>query len=228
MVLNHCVIVLELLIGGHIDNRSKLLKMELGQQAPIKSKQKMKQDIMKRACSSCFQQVRLPLHNSCWSSFNAGFDYSMPNSRNGFFDACVTQKFYDRDPSIGILMVYCNENNQIIDDIYGNANSYQCHCMDISGELMTFCIGGPRYFEYNLPLESHHCGRVVILQHLPIIGMCLETVSMCMILLCLDDIMNFPQIQAYAVQLWRMLAIGGILTIKTVTYSKTPTIMAMW
>ena len=108
---------IRLLIGGGIDNRSKLLKMELGQQAPIKSKQKMKRDIMRHACSSCFQQVRLPLHNSCWSSFKACFDYSMPNSRNVFFYACVTQKFYDRDPSIGTLMVYCNENNQIIDYI---------------------------------------------------------------------------------------------------------------
>ena len=77
------------LIGGGINNCSKLLKMELGQQAPIKSKQKMKQDIMKHVCSSSLQGLRrLHLHNSsCWLSFNSCFDYSIPNSRNGFFDA---------------------------------------------------------------------------------------------------------------------------------------------
>ena len=39
-------------------------------------------------------------------------------------------------------------------DVYENPNGYQTHCMDISGELMTFCVGGPRYFENNLPLEN--------------------------------------------------------------------------
>ena len=93
-----------LLIGSGINNRSKLLKMELGQKAPVKSKQKMKRDIMKHVCSSSLQELRrLHLHNSCWLSFNSCFDYSVPNSRNGFSDACLTQKFHDRDPDHLVL-----------------------------------------------------------------------------------------------------------------------------
>ena len=51
--------------------------------------------------------------------------------------------------------------NQVIDDVYGDPNSYQANCMDISGELMTFCVGGPRYFENNVCLEHsfHHPDR---------------------------------------------------------------------
>ena len=54
-----------------------------------------------------------------------------------------------------------NEQNQVIDDVYGDPNSYQANCMDISGELMTFCVGGPRYFENNVCLENsfHHTDR---------------------------------------------------------------------
>ena len=39
---------IRLLKGGGIDNHSKLLKMELGQQIPIKSPYKMKKDVIKR------------------------------------------------------------------------------------------------------------------------------------------------------------------------------------
>ena len=81
-------------------------------------------------------------------------EYSLPNSQWGFFDECVTQKFFHRNPDNGMLITYRNENNQLVEDIYSNVNSYQCHCMDISGELMTFSVGGPRHFENNLPLEN--------------------------------------------------------------------------
>ena len=55
-----------------------------------------------------------------------------------------------------VFLMHDNDDNddQVTDDIYGNANRYQCHCMDVSGELMTFCVGGPRYFKNNLPLEN--------------------------------------------------------------------------
>ena len=67
-----------LLISGAIDNRLKLLKMELGQQISIKSKQKMKRDIMKCTLASCRQQI--PFHNSCWLSSHSRVDYSVPNT----------------------------------------------------------------------------------------------------------------------------------------------------
>ena len=75
-----------------------------------------------------------------------------------FFYACVTQKFYSVDPSPGYLICNRNAQNQVIDDVYGDPNSYQANCMDISRELMTFCVGGPRYFENNVCLENsfHH------------------------------------------------------------------------
>ena len=82
-------------------------------------------------------------------------EYSPPNSRWGFFDECVTQRFSDNDPGKhGCFMRYRNDNNEILKDIYDNASSFQCHCMDISGKLMTFCVGRPRYFENNLLLEN--------------------------------------------------------------------------
>ena len=114
----------------------------------------MKRDIMKRALASCCQQIHIPFHNSCWLSSHSRVDYSVPNTRNGFFDACVTQKFYDINLSEGIFIAHQNGEDQIIEDVYGNPNGYQTHCMDISGELMTFCVGGPRYFENNLPLAN--------------------------------------------------------------------------
>ena len=43
---------------------------------------------------------------------------------------------------------------QIIEDAYGNLNGYQSQCTSISGELMTFCIGGLRYFQNNTLLEN--------------------------------------------------------------------------
>ena len=43
---------IRLLTGDTIDNHSKLLKLELGQQIPIKSPHKMKRDLIKRATAS--------------------------------------------------------------------------------------------------------------------------------------------------------------------------------
>ena len=81
-------------------------------------------------------------------SFNACglMEYSLPNSRLGFFDECISQKFYLKDPSDGLLIRYRDDVNNIIEDAYGNANGYQSHVMDISGELTTFCVEGPRFF----------------------------------------------------------------------------------
>ena len=74
-----------LLLSGAIDNKSKFLKGELGQQVSIKYQQKLKRDLIKRVKSQSF----LNPHVSCWSSLCANFDFSIPNCRNGFFDACV-------------------------------------------------------------------------------------------------------------------------------------------
>ena len=157
---------IRLIKSSALDNHSKLLKMELGQQIPIKSLHKMKRGIGKRRQTLFNSPVlRSNSFDHCYwydqrvrkvSSLNAygPIEYSLPNSKWGFFDECVTQKFFDTNPGQASLISYRDENNNVMGDIYSNANSYQCHCMDISGELMTFCIGGPRYFENNLPLEN--------------------------------------------------------------------------
>ena len=67
-----------------------------------------------------------------------------------FFDECVSQKFYLKDHSDGLLIRYRDDVNNVIEDANGNANGYQSHVMDISGELTTFCTGGPRFFENNV------------------------------------------------------------------------------
>ena len=120
-------------------------------------------------------------------------EYSPPNSRWGFFDECVTQRSFDDDPGKhGPFVRYRNYNNEILEDIYGNANSFQCHCMDISGELMTFCVGGPRYFENNLPLGNSPLwtGKNMAF----IIWTYLGTVSICTDLHCSGFTMSFQLI----------------------------------
>ena len=83
-----------------------------------------------------------------------GFDCVEPNTRNGFFDSCVIQRFFPADPSPQSLTVYADNQGVAIGDVYSNANSFESQCASISGELHTFCIGGPRYFQNNTLLES--------------------------------------------------------------------------
>ena len=73
-----------------------------------------------------------------------------------FFYSCVVQRFFFiADPSPSTLTVYRNaEDNAIVEDVYGDLNGYQTQCASISGELMTFCVGGPRYFQNNGLLEN--------------------------------------------------------------------------
>ena len=112
---------IRLLRSNTVDNHSKLLKMELGQQIPIKSPHKMKRDVMKRVKS--LNPTLAPRNldqGSCWyddkimqSSSSCGpLEYSFPNSKWGFFNECVTQRFFDRDPDAGTLIQYGDENNQ--------------------------------------------------------------------------------------------------------------------
>ena len=83
-----------LLLSGATDNKSKFLEAELGQQVSIKSQQKLKRDLIK--CVKSQSMSFLNPHVSCLSSSSShsNFDFSVPNCRNGFFDACVSQKFY--------------------------------------------------------------------------------------------------------------------------------------
>ena len=74
-----------------LGNNSRLLHKELGQQVPIKSRQKMNRDtskFMKNSFGDNFSTPPLNEHRF-WKA--NGFDYIEPNMRNGFFDSCVIQ-----------------------------------------------------------------------------------------------------------------------------------------
>ena len=141
---------------GHrliIDNNSKVLRKEFGQQIPIKSRQKMNRDVDKFVEKTFGEEHSIGLsRHGCWKWQH--FDYIEPNTRNGFFDSCVVQKFYTRDLCPSMLTLYRNDDNTIMEDVYGNLNGYESQCASVSGELMTFCIGGPRYFQNNTLLEN--------------------------------------------------------------------------
>ena len=57
-------------------------------------------------------------------------------------------------PSPQSLTVYAKNQGVAIGDVYSNANSFESQCASISGELHTFCIGGPQYFQNNTLLEN--------------------------------------------------------------------------
>ena len=62
--------------------------------------------------------------------------------------------FFPVDPSPQTLTVYTDNQGVAIEDVYSNANSFESQCASISGELHTFCIGGPQYFQNNTLLEN--------------------------------------------------------------------------
>ena len=70
-------------------------------------------------------------------------EFSLPNSRTSFFDECITQCIYSRN-------LDANPNRFIrlshLDDPYDDEGSYVSRMMELSGELMTFLVGGPCFF----------------------------------------------------------------------------------
>ena len=124
-----------------LGNNSRLLCKELGQQVPIKSRQKMNRDIskfMKNIFGDNCSTTPPPNEHRFWKA--NGFDYVEPNMCNGFFDSCVIQRFCPLDPSPQSLTVYTDNQGVAIEDVYSNTNSFESQCASISGELHTFCI----------------------------------------------------------------------------------------
>ena len=77
---------------GDLGNNSRLLHKELGQQVPIKSRQKMNRDIskfMKNSFGDNFSTTPPPNEHRFWKA--NGFDYVEPNMHNSFFDSCIIQ-----------------------------------------------------------------------------------------------------------------------------------------
>ena len=83
-----------------IDNNSKLLCKELGQQIPIKSRQKLNRDVVKFMTSTFGEECSASnVHRDCWKWQN--FDHVELNTRNVFFYSCVVQRFfYSRSKSV--------------------------------------------------------------------------------------------------------------------------------
>ena len=77
-------------------------------------------------------------------------EFALPNSKTGFFDEGVVQKLFGKNPDGGSDRFVSNDD---LDEPYGNIHSYVGHMMKSSGELMTFSVGGPRFFENNTIME---------------------------------------------------------------------------
>ena len=129
----------------------------------------MKRDIVKWAVngfsSAAFNVVKDEKDSCCWFNRKVGIvreyqdcgpiELSLCNSRLSFFNECVTQRFFSVDPFKNSTTVHNDPtNNTPILDAYSNLNSYQSHCMDLSKELMTLAVGGPRFFENNTLFEN--------------------------------------------------------------------------
>ena len=77
-----------------LKNNSKLLCKELGQQVPIKSRQKMNRNIskfMKNSFGDNFSTTPPPNEHRFWKANGFAADYVEPNMCNGFFDSCIIQ-----------------------------------------------------------------------------------------------------------------------------------------
>ena len=133
-----------------IDTPCRLLKLELGAQLPIKSLPTLKRDIVKclKRQSFCGQlnshgskywQGRSIMPHHCDESI----EYALPNSRSSFFDNCVVQKF----EAVSEIHSHYHTTDYIHD-------TYEYKMMQHSCECMSFCVGGPRYFEAPTIVET--------------------------------------------------------------------------
>ena len=67
-------------------------------------------------------------------------ELALPNSKIGFFDECVMQKFHKDNPDSHLFF------DLVLEDIYNEVNSSDNSVMLALGELMTFSVGGPQIF----------------------------------------------------------------------------------
>ena len=74
-------------------------------------------------------------------------ELSLPNSRISFFDKCLSQRVYSKNPDPD---TYRYHNLNVVEP-YDEENSYAGRMIE---EFITFSIGGPRFFENNTVVES--------------------------------------------------------------------------
>ena len=137
------------------DNPSKLLKQELGMQLPLKSIFKLRRDARKFAGRNRMPVVCGVLDPFYWyydgylkhGQTCSGHEVLLANNKSSFFDECIVQHFHSmtvnaanlRLPSVTFRDIYDLTNNE------WNPVTYQHSQMNMSGELMTFAVGGPRF-----------------------------------------------------------------------------------
>ena len=138
------------------DNPSKLLKQELGMQLPLKSIFKLRRDARKFAGRNRMPVVCGVLDPFYWyydgylmrGQTCSGREVLLANNKSLFFDECIVQHFHSTTVNAANLRL---PSAVAFRDIYDLTNdawnpvTYQHSQMNMSGELMTFAVGGPRF-----------------------------------------------------------------------------------
>ena len=158
-----CLGIGRLMEARSINTPAKMLKLELGMQVPVKSPFKLSRDVIKSLRKKGNCGVMSSLNTSSivnWSDKHVDIlkeyrdpgptELSLPNSRIGFFNECVIQRFHNENPDT----TKARFREPSLDDVYDFENSYANRQMELSKELITFSVGGPRFFENNAIVES--------------------------------------------------------------------------
>ena len=143
------------LVADVLDNPSKLLKQELGMQLPLKSVFKLRRDARKFTRRNGVPVVSGVLDPFYWyydgylkcGQSCSGREVLLANNKSSFFDECIIQHFYSMTVSPTTLRFTSMAFRDIYDmtDDLVNPTTYQHSQMNMSRELTTFAVGGPRF-----------------------------------------------------------------------------------
>ena len=132
---------------------SRVLRRELGMQLPIRSRCKVRRDVLKFAMRNNIRnsEERSLFDETYWKTngyidegkLNADCcEILLPNSKDCFFDECIVQPFHSFTVYPTRLFGFGHDFN----DVYEVAHdTYQQLQMDVSNELRTFAVGAPRF-----------------------------------------------------------------------------------
>ena len=173
-IANYKVVGRRINADTFFDNPSKLLKQELGMQLPLKSVFKLRRDARKFAKRNRIQVVSGVLDPFYWyydgwlkhGQTCSGREVLLANNKSSFFDECLVQHFYSTTvnpanlclPSITFRDIYDLRDDEL------NLVTYQHSQMNMSRELTTFAVGGPR-FSRNGVLTSDTTNNGLVIGH---------------------------------------------------------------
>ena len=180
----------QLMDAKSIHTPTKLAKLELGCQIPVKSLCKIRCDVVKASVrnlvSSDVNAHKKLNESGYWSvnkhkTTNREFqcsgpkEYALPNSKTGFFYECVTQKFYECNLDKNLFVEDDDVEEDEMLEPFDVSGSYMGRMMELSSELTSFLIGGPRLFENNAIVETFKNGhkaimhRIILLKYIKIV-----------------------------------------------------------